>query len=104
MKPAAKTEHPHIERRPGVCGGSAVIEGTRIPVRLIVAFSTEGMAAEGIREAYPHLSLAQIFDALSYYHDHRDEIDQELRESSLESILKKHDLVMDDRGLLRPRA
>lgn len=28
---AVRTEHPHVERRPGVCGGSAVIQGTRIP-------------------------------------------------------------------------
>lgn len=26
----------------------------------------------------PYLTLAQVFDALSYYQDHRDEIDQDL--------------------------
>jgi hypothetical protein len=32
----------------------------------------------------PRLTLAQVYDALSYYHDHRDEIEQELRENTEE--------------------
>src|SRR5438105_4232838 len=77
MSAVTKTEHPHIERHPGVCGGNPVIERTRIPVRLLVAFINEnGLTIEEIREAYPFLSLAQIYDALSYYHDHQVEIDE----------------------------
>ena len=29
---------------------------------------------------YPHLSLAQIYAALSYYHDHQDEFDRKVQE------------------------
>lgn len=32
----------------------------------------------------PHLKLAQVYDALSYYHDHREKIEQELSENNEE--------------------
>jgi uncharacterized protein (DUF433 family) len=32
------------------------------------------VTAEEIPQALPHLTLAQVFDALSYYSDHQDEI------------------------------
>ena len=101
----AKTEHPHIERRPGVCGGSPVIEETRIPVRLIVSLTLEnGMMVQDIAATYPRLTLAQIYDALSYYHDHRTEIDEERRQNTLEYVLEHHQLKMDDHGVLSPRS
>lgn len=79
MEALIKTEHPHIVRRAGVCGGKPIIEGTRIPVCLIVGFIVQGiMTIDEIREAYPAVTLAQIYDALSYYHDHKLEIDEEL--------------------------
>ncbi len=105
MATVVKTEHPHIERRPGVCGGSPVIEGTRIPVRLIVGFVKNGiMTVEDIREAYPSLTLAQIYDALSYYHDHQAEIDEELRQNTLEYVLERHNLRLGEKGVLVPRS
>jgi uncharacterized protein (DUF433 family) len=33
-----------------------------------------GVAPEEIPVGMPHLTLAQVFDALSYYSDHQDEI------------------------------
>ena len=33
-----------------------------------------GVSPEEIPQGLPHLSLAQVFDALSYYSDHQDEI------------------------------
>ncbi len=38
-----------------------------------------GWDAEEIHVAHPHLSLAQIHAALSYYHDHKPEFDQQMR-------------------------
>lgn len=71
-----KTEHPHIVRVEGVCGGEPIIQGTRIPVWLIAGWMKDGYGPEWVqREIYPHLTLAQIYDALSYYHDHPAEID-----------------------------
>lgn len=80
----AKTEHPYIVRAKGVCGGRPVIKGTRIPVWIIAGWAKDGYSAEQIqREIYPHLSLAQVYDALSYYYDHQAEIDTDIAANTL---------------------
>lgn len=104
MAGGTKTEHPHVECRPGVCGGRPVIAGTRIPVRLIAGFAKEGMPMEELLGAYPRLTRAQIHDALSYYYDHQDEIEEDLRRNTLEYVLEQHDWNRDDRGFLRPKS
>ncbi len=38
-----------------------------------------GWDAEEIHAAHPHLSLAQIHAALSYYHDHKAELDGQMK-------------------------
>ena len=103
MEQALKTEHPHIERRAGVCGGSAVIEGTRIPVRLIVGFIKDGLSVDEILKSYTDLTPAQVHDAISYYYDHQEEIDRELAESDPAFVAEKYGLVLDSRGFLVPR-
>lgn len=81
-QPAPKLqEHPYVVRTPGTCGGRARIAGTRIAVWFVVsAVVREGMLPEELVEAHPHLTLAQIYDALSYYYDHRAEVDRDLCE------------------------
>ena len=68
------TEHCYIIRKEGILSGEPVVKGTRTPVRAIVELWRLGYATEGIREGLPHLSLAAVFDALSYYCDHTEEI------------------------------
>lgn len=63
-----------------ICGGKLRIEGTRITVNQIVVCYKQGHNPEDITELYPHLTLAQVYTALAYYHGNRD-----LVESSLES-------------------
>lgn len=104
MDAVTKTDHPHIERRPGVCGGSAVIHGTRIPVRLIAGFVRDGIPVDEILQGYPDLTPAQVYDALSYYHDHRAEVDLELEESTLEFVQQRYGLRLNERGFLVPRS
>ena len=53
--------------------------GTRIPVRLVYQRTQAGDTVETILQAYPHLTPAQIHDALSYAYDHLAEIEQEIR-------------------------
>jgi hypothetical protein len=49
------------------CCGSAT-------VRAIVEIWRQGVPPEAIPNHLPHLMLAQVFDALSYYSDNQDEI------------------------------
>jgi uncharacterized protein (DUF433 family) len=70
-----KTEHPHIVRVARAGGEEAVVKGTRFSVWFLVRQLRAGDSPEGIVSAYPALTLAAIHDAISYYHDHRSEID-----------------------------
>lgn len=73
--------HPHIVSDPAVCGGSPRIEGTRVTVRAIaIAALWHGQTPEQLLQHHPHLSLASIYDALSYYYDHRETMDREIAE------------------------
>jgi uncharacterized protein (DUF433 family) len=82
-------EHPYIERNPEICGGEPIINGRRISVRLIVGFVKVGKSVDEIVAMYPHLTHAQIHDALSYYYDHREEIEEWLRANTIAYQLEK---------------
>jgi uncharacterized protein (DUF433 family) len=68
------TEHYYIVTDDQILGGEPIIKATRTPVRAIVEIWRLGIAPEEIPARLPHLTLAQVFDALSYYSDHTEEI------------------------------
>jgi uncharacterized protein (DUF433 family) len=66
-----------ISRTPGVVGGEPVIAGTRTPVRTIVQYARIYQDNPAMLETvYPHLTRADIDEALAYYEAHRAEIDR----------------------------
>ena len=73
MANMVKTEHPHIVRLEGVCGGEPVIDGLRVTVRHVIALHQQGETILEIAEAL-NITEAQVFHALSFFFDHRDEI------------------------------
>ena len=80
---AEKNRHPYIVARKGVCGGSPVIAGTKFPVRSVVNYVLrQGLSPEELVREFRHLTLAQVYDALSYYYDYRDVLDSELAENT----------------------
>jgi uncharacterized protein (DUF433 family) len=80
-----RTDYPHIVKVDGVLGGQAIIEGTRIAVWHIVGYYYKvGMSVEDILAEWHYLKPAQVFSALAYYHDHKDEIDAVREENSYE--------------------
>jgi uncharacterized protein (DUF433 family) len=70
----------HIELTPGICGGRPRIAGHRIRVQDIVLWTEQGQSADEIVGDFPQLSLADVYSALAYYHDHREDIDRDIRE------------------------
>lgn len=68
------TAHRYIVTDPQILHGEPIVAATRTPVRAIVELWRQGVAPETIPTRLPHLTLAQVFDALSYYSDHQDEI------------------------------
>ncbi len=97
------TEHPYIVQIEDICGGEPVIKGTRTSVRAIVGYYKLGMSVEEIIEGLPHLTAAQVYDALSYYHDHKEKIEEDIQKNSLQYIMKKYNLQKDKDGRLIPR-
>ena len=73
-----------LSRSPNVCGGRVRIDGTRVTVLQIVTCYQQGLTPEEIADQYPHVNLAQIYAALTYYHANRDEIDRELEAEAAE--------------------
>ena len=71
---AQATEQPYIVRDDRILSGEPIIKGTRTPVRAIVESWRLGIPPEEIPHHLPHLTLAQVFAALSYYCDHQAEI------------------------------
>jgi uncharacterized protein (DUF433 family) len=69
-----QTEHCHIIKHPQILNSEPIVKGTRTPVRAIVETWCMGISPEEIPQGLPHLNLAQVFDALSYYFDHQEEI------------------------------
>jgi uncharacterized protein (DUF433 family) len=74
----------YVFSRPGVQGGSPCIRGTRIPVWVLASTHKQGDTPEDILELYPNLSAAQVYAALSYYYEHRPEIDAEIAAQNAE--------------------
>lgn len=70
------TEHVYIVRDDQILSGEPIIKGTRTPVRAIVETWRMGVPPEEVPVGMPYLTLAQVFDALSYYSDHQDEINE----------------------------
>lgn len=72
----------HIEITPDTCGGKPRIAGHRIRVQDIVLWTEEGLSADEIVADFPQLNLSDIYAALAYYHDHREDIDKDIRDDN----------------------
>jgi uncharacterized protein (DUF433 family) len=81
------TEHPHIVRDPMIGGSEPIIVGTGMRVRILVEYWRGGTPPEELLQAFPHLTLAQVFDALSYYQDHQSEINALIERNRVDPAL-----------------
>ncbi len=80
-RPVFETEHPHIIRVENVKGGEPIIRGKGITVQTIVVLAKQMSVQQLVDEYDGVLTLAEIYDALSYYYDHPDEIEQYIAEN-----------------------
>jgi uncharacterized protein (DUF433 family) len=64
-----------IVSSPGIRGGRPRIAGTGVTVQRVVGWYKLGLAPEEIAYEIGHLSLAQVYAALAYYHANQDEIE-----------------------------
>lgn len=65
--------------------GVARIENTRMKViHLVKEMHARSASPSQLHEAFPNLSLAQIHAALAYYYDHQVQIDEQIRQESVD--------------------
>ena len=73
---------PRITSTPGVCGGKPCIAGTRIRVQDIhIWHELQGQSADEIVSQFPQLTMGDVYAALSYFWDHRDEIELQMADA-----------------------
>ena len=65
----------YIIKTPGICGGNARIEDTRIRVHDVIGLLQNGETVESVTRQLPGLTRAQAYECLAYYEDHLAEID-----------------------------
>ena len=58
--------------------GKPLIAGTGITVHRIVILYKQGYTPEQIADEYEHITLAQVYAALTYYHANQQEIEADL--------------------------
>lgn len=89
--PVQWTDHPWVVRVEGYRGGRPIILGSSIPVRSIaIYYLRHGMPIDDILEGFPHLRESQVYDALSYYYDHREEIEEDIEADSVERLMEEY--------------
>lgn len=66
----------HVEVR----NGKTYVAGTGFKVRFLAEEHLAGVDAAELQANYPQLTLGQIYSALGYYYDHKEEFDREIAE------------------------
>lgn len=76
---AISLEYPYITRQDG--GPARLERHPRVRVaQVVMDHLAHGWSVEEMGRQHPHLSASELHAAMLYYHDHRDEIDAEIRE------------------------
>jgi uncharacterized protein (DUF433 family) len=69
----------YVTRNPAILQGEPIITGTQVAVRDIVVLWKLGTKPEDIPQKLLHLvTAAQVFDAISFYLDNQQEIDEQI--------------------------
>lgn len=63
---------------PEIRGGRPRLAGTGVTVRRVVGWYKLGLTPEEIAKRIGHVSLAQIYAALTYYHANREEVEADI--------------------------
>ncbi len=81
-----------ITREPELRGNRPIIAGTGTSVRSVAALYKQGFSAEEIARTMTHLTIAQVYAALTYYHSNREEIDTDLtqEQAAYEQLAELH--------------
>ncbi|MGO8747862.1 MAG: DUF433 domain-containing protein [Thermoguttaceae bacterium] len=81
-----------IAQSSGIRGGRPCVAGTGVSVLRIAGWYKMGRSPEEIADQYGHLTCAQVYAALAYYHANRDQIDAEMaaEEAEYDRLYQEH--------------
>ena len=82
-------EFEGIEKTEGVCGGSARIRQSRIPVWSLENHRRQGVSEAELLQNYPSLAAQDLANAWSYVRSHQDELDREIAENEEDWFCKQ---------------
>ncbi len=82
-----------ITTQPGVHGGRPIIAGTGVTVQRIAVLYNLGYSPEEIARKMDHLTIAQIYAALTFYLANRDTIEAGIRteDEAYERLQREHE-------------
>ena len=84
--------YKYITRTPGVRGGNAIVEGTRIGVHDVIGLLQNGETVDTITvTCFSDLTNAQVYECLASYEDPLDEIHLLVAEQMFDPELKHSD-------------
>lgn len=101
--PIERTEHPHVVKSADVLSGEPTVDGTRLAVRhILIRYRDAGESPEEIATDF-RLTLAQVYDSLSYAFDHPDELAFHIERNQIRNVMREQDIVMVGRRLVARR-
>jgi uncharacterized protein (DUF433 family) len=95
-----QTKLERVASIPGVCGGKPCIAGTRIRVQdVYVWHELQGLSADEIVSQFPQLAMADVYAALTYFWEHREEIQRQMSDETafVEQMKKKHPSILQQK-------
>jgi uncharacterized protein (DUF433 family) len=81
-----------IAHNPKIHGGRPIIAGTGVTVQRIAVLYKNGFSPEEIVRKINHLSLAQVYSALAYFHANRTAIEAEIvaEDQAYDALMEQH--------------
>lgn len=55
--------------------GNLYVDNTRVSIRSIIAYWQQGLSPEEVQGAFPHVPLVAVYGTITYYLEHREELD-----------------------------
>ena len=73
---SSETQFKYVVRDEGICDGQPRIASTPLKIQgIALEYGRLGWTPDQICESHPGITLSQVHAALSYYYDHREEVD-----------------------------
>ena len=86
-----------ITRTPSIRVGRPCIAGTGVTVQRVVGWYKLGLGPEEIADEIAHLTLAQVYAALTYFHVNQEEIEAAIMadETEADRVERQHQIARE---------